>query len=136
MVDKAWLTKKHLSQKISTMPVLLKVRGIGVSRHKSEEFAFTALYMPGLDQKGSEIYACINCKLHLIEGLKANMLIGNNVLCTKSFTINFASAFAHIFSYEVIIVIKARNHLQLLRRNVLANLTTFLLPKSEALVNF
>lgn len=54
LVDKTWLAKKHPSQKISTMPVPLKVRGIGASRHESDEFALTALYIPGLDQEGSE----------------------------------------------------------------------------------
>ncbi len=49
LVDKTWLAKKHPSPKISTMPVPLKVRGIGASRHESEEFALTALYIPGLD---------------------------------------------------------------------------------------
>ena len=136
LVDKTWLAKKHPSQKISTMPVPLKVRGIGASRHESNEFALTALYIPGLDREGSEVYACIKCELHLVEGLKANMLIGNNILCTEGFTINLASASAHILSCGVTIVINARNHSQFLRRNVLADATTFIPPKSEAFINF
>lgn len=136
LVDKTWLAKKHPSQKISTMPVPLKVRGIGASRHESKEFALTTLYIPGLDREGSEVYTCIKCELHLVEGLKANMLIGNDILCTEGFTINLASISAHISSCGVTIVINARNHLQFLRRNVLANATTFILPKSEALINF
>ena len=117
------------------MPVPLKVRGIGASRHKSEEFALTALYMPGLDREGLEVYACVQYELHLVDGLKANMLIGNDVFCTEGFTINLANASAHILSCGVTIVISARNHLQFLRRNVLANTTTFISPKSEALVD-
>ena len=117
------------------MPLPLKVRGIGASRHKSEKFALTALYMPGLNKEGLEVYACVQCKLHLVNGLKANMLIGNDVLCIEGFTSNLANAFAHILSSEVTIVISARNHLQFLKRNVLANTTTFISPKSEAPVN-
>ena len=117
------------------MPVPLKVRGISVSRHKSGEFAFTALYIPSLNREGSEVYACVLCELHLVDGLKANMLIGNDVLCIKGFTINLASASAHILSCGVTIVINTRNHSQFLKRNVLANTTLFIPPKSEALVN-
>ena len=135
LVNKAWLAKKHPFQKINTMPVPLKVRGIGASRHKSREFALTALYMSGLDKEGSGVYACVQCELYLVDGLKANMLIGNNVFCTEGFTINLANASAHIISCGVTIVISARNHLQFLRRNVLANTTTFIPPKSEALVD-
>ena len=135
LVDKAWLAKKHPSQKINTMPVPLKVRGIGASRHESGEFALTAFYMLGLDRESSEVYACVQCELHLVNGLKANILIRNNVLCTKGFTINLANASAHILSCGVTIVISARNHLQFLKRNVLTNITIFISPKSKALVN-
>lgn len=54
-MDKIWLAKKHPFQKISILPVPLKVRGIGTSRYKSEEFTFITFYMPGLDQRGSEV---------------------------------------------------------------------------------
>ena len=135
LVNKAWLAKKYPSQKINTMPVPLKVRGIGASRHESGEFALTAFYTPGLDREGSEVYACVQCELHLVNSLKANMLIGNNVLCTEGFTINLANASAHILSCGITIVISAKNHSQFLKHNVLANTTTFISPKSEALIN-
>ena len=114
----------------------LKVKGIGTSRHKSEEFALTVFNIPGLDREGSEVYACIKYELHLVEGLKRNILIGNNILCIEGFTINLARSSAHILSYGVAIVINARNHLQFLRQNILANATKFILLKSEAFVNF
>lgn len=59
LVDKTWLAKKHLFQKIRTILVPLKVRGIGASRHELKKFALTALYMPGLDKRGSKVYSCI-----------------------------------------------------------------------------
>lgn len=92
------------------MPVPFKVRGIGASKHKSDEFFLTALYIPGLDQRGTKVYACVKCKLHLVQGLKANMLIGENVLYTKSFIINLASISAQILSIGVTIVASARSH--------------------------
>ena len=135
LVDKAWLAKKHPSQKISTMPVPLKVRGIGASRHELKEFTLIALYMPGLDRGGSEVYACVQCELHLVDRLKANILIRNVVLYIEGFMINLASASAHILSCGVTIVINARSYSQFLKHNILANTTKFILPKSEALIN-
>lgn len=110
LVDKTWLAKKYPSQKISTIPIPLKVRGIGVSSYELEKFALTALYMPGLDQGGLEVYTCIKCELHLVEGLRANMFIVNNVFCIEGFTINLASTSAHILSYKVTIVVNARSY--------------------------
>lgn len=111
LVDKTWLTKKHLSQKIRNMPVPLRVRGINASKYKLRKFPLTAFYIPGFDRGSSEIYAFIQYKLYLVKGLKANMLIGNNVLCTESFTINLISDSAHILTCGMTIVINARNHL-------------------------
>lgn len=118
------------------MAVSLKVRGIGASRHKSEEFAFTTFYMPDLDQGGLVVYACIKCELHLVENLKANMLIGNNIFCTDGFTINLASASAYILSYGLTIIVNAKNNSQFLKCNIFANATTFIPLKSKALVDF
>lgn len=64
------------------------------------------------------------------------MLIGNDILCTEGFAINLASVSAHILSCGVTIVVDVRNHSQFLKRKVLANATTFIPPKSEALINF
>lgn len=80
--------KKKPKPKISAIPVLLKVRNIGASKHKSREFALTTFYIPGFNYDQRKVYIYIKCKLYLIEGLKANMLIGNNILYTKSFLIN------------------------------------------------
>lgn len=64
------------------------------------------------------------------------MLIGNNFLYIKGFSIHFANAFAHIPSCEVDIVISARYHFKFLKHKVLANAVTFILPKSKALIPF
>lgn len=108
LVDRDWLTKKLLSQRISTMPVPLKIRGIGASKHESGQFVLTMLYIPGTDEIGREVYTSITCKLHLINGLKANMLMGNNILCIKGFALNLYNFSALIYSCGIRIDISAR----------------------------
>lgn len=60
LVDRSWLAKKLFSQKISTMFIFLKVRNIGTLRHKSEDFALTTIYIPGIDKNSREIYTSIS----------------------------------------------------------------------------
>lgn len=91
--------------------------------------------MPVFHWGGSEVYTSIKYELYLFDALKTNMLIGNDILYTKSFTINLANVSAHILSYRMIIVINAKNYLQFLKLNILANTITFISPKSEALIN-
>ncbi len=128
--------KKLPSQKISTIPVPLKVRDIGASRHESWQFALRTLYIPGTDQKGRKVYTSITCELYLVDGLKANILVGNDVLCTEDFAINLYNSSALIHSCGVRININARQHSQFLRHKALANTSTIIPPHSEVLVAF
>lgn len=100
LVDKIWLAKKPFSQKISIMPMSLKVKGITTFKHKSDEFTLAVLYILSLDWGGSEVYVCIKYKLHLIKGLKANILIDNDIFCTEGLLINLANASAIFYNME------------------------------------
>lgn len=124
LVDGTWLAKKLFFQKISVMPVPLKVRGIGASKNKSGDFAFTTIYIPGIDEKGHKVYMSINCELHLVDGLKTNMLVGNDVLCIEGFAINLSTSSAFIHSCGVKIDINARQNSEFLRRKALVSAST------------
>lgn len=118
------------------MLVLLKIRGISTFKYKSKKFFLITFYIPGLNQEVSDIYVCIKCKLHLVDGLKANMLIGNNVFYIEGFSIDFANVFAQIASYRINIIISARHYSKFLKCKVLANITPCILLKPKAFVFF
>lgn len=118
------------------MPIYLKIRDIGASKHKSEDFALTTIYIPSIDKKSHEVYASINCKLHLVDRLKANMLVDNDMLCIEEFTINLAISSALIRSCVVKININVRQHSEFLRHRALASTPTIISPHLEALVAF
>ena len=59
LIDKSWLSRHLPGQKISTMFIPLKVRGIGASKHESDEFAALFLYFPGKDGSGKLVYASL-----------------------------------------------------------------------------
>lgn len=136
LVDKVWFAKKLPSQKISVMPMPLKLKGIGTSKYKSREFAFTTIYILGIDKQGRKVYAFISCKLHLVDRLKTNMLVGNSVLYTKSFAINFSTSPTLIHSCGVRIDVSARQHSKFLRQIVLARGPTLMPPQLETLIAF
>ena len=118
------------------MPVPLKVRGIGASKHESGHFALTMLYIPGTNEKGHEVYASITCELHLVDGLKANILVENDVLYTEGFAINLYNSSALIHSCGVRIDINARQHSEFLRHRALVSASIIISPHSEVLVAF
>lgn len=95
-------------QKISTILIPFKVKGIGAFKYKSNEFFLTTFYILGFDWGSSEVYIYIKNELHLVEDLKPNILIGNDILYIKYFSINFTNLSTHILEFKVSIKIAAR----------------------------
>ena len=90
------------------MPVPLKVKDINASKHKLRDFALTPIYIRDISKKCHIVYTSISCELHLVDRLKANMLMNNNMLCIKSFAINLFTSSTLIHSYGMKIDINAR----------------------------
>lgn len=88
----------------------LKSQGFSISKYKSNKFAVAIFYILSPNQKNSKVYMYIKCELYLIESLIANMLIGNNIFCIKSFSINLANPSTHILKYRVNIKINTKSH--------------------------
>lgn len=118
------------------MPVSLKIKSISASKHESEDFAPTMVYVSDIDGKSREVYASSTCELHLVNGLKTNMRVENNVFCTEGFAVNLFSSSTPIHSYGVRIDINTRQQSEFLRYKALASASTIIPPRSEALVNF
>lgn len=92
------------------MPIPLKIKGIDISKHKSNKFTLANLYTLSFDQESLEVYIYIKYELYLIKNLKVNILISNNIFCIENFSINLANASAHILEYRVNIEIIAKSH--------------------------
>lgn len=103
LIDCVQFLKKVLIEKILKMAILLKVRGIRSLKHKLDKFVFISLYFSGINSKNRPVYAHIYQKLYLIKGLKANLLVNNNILVIKRVVINIANKTALILSCQVII---------------------------------
>lgn len=95
-VDRAWLFKKTLTEKILKMATLLKVRGIKSSRHKLDEFVSMSFYFPSIELTNRLAYAHIYGELYIIERLKANLLMSNDILAMERVIIDLANKFAKI----------------------------------------
>lgn len=72
------------------MPVPLKIKGIGTLRHKSGEFALITIYVSSVNKNGRKVYMSITYKLHLVNRLKVNIPMSNDILYIEAFTINFS----------------------------------------------
>lgn len=103
------------------MSTLLKVRGIGASKHKSGKFATLLLYFLGKNNVGQLVYTSLTCEIYLVKDPKANLVIGNNIMFLKSFVIDIRGKNAFIKSCGVTITIDTRQREQFLTKKQLAS---------------
>lgn len=136
LIDRVWLEKKPFLQTISIILVFLKVGSISIFKYKSRNFAFITIYIPSLDRKVSKVYAMINYVLYLMDKSKINILVSNNIICIKDFTINFFSTPAYIYNYNEKIDISGKHYFKILKCRIPVNNSTFMPPQSEALITF
>lgn len=102
------LLKRLPNQKINTKSSPLKVRGIGASKYEFLKFVALALYFPGKNGVGDLVYTALQCEIHFIEGLHANLLIGNDIMSSEAMVIDLKKKTALIVACEVTININAK----------------------------
>ena len=136
LVDKDWLLRQLPGQKIKEMSTPLRVKGIEASRHESNHFAELSLFFPKENGEREMVYAFIKCELHLVKGLRANILIGNDILAPEGFVINIELGHVVVRSCGVKITIRIRQKGQFLRKRLLAEKDRVVPPRSEAMIPF
>lgn len=70
------------------MANLLKVKSIRSSKYESNKFILLPLYFLSKNNKRQVVCGKIDCKLYLVNGLRANIFVGNNIFGTKQILID------------------------------------------------
>ena len=135
-MDRAWLFEKAPTEKILKMVTSLKVKDIKTSRHELDKFVSMSLYFPGINLTNRPAYAHIHRKLYLVNKLKANLLVSNNILAIKRVIIDLDNKSAIISSCQMTIFIAGRLKGRPVQRKVLVDKSLTICPEFEALVQF
>ena len=134
LIDREWLKRQLPDVKIHKMAVALKVRGIGSSRHKTDEYITEPLYFPALSKADEGIIACIRRELHIIDNLRINLLIGNDVLGAEGFVLDMAQGKAYIPGCGATIRITSRPRGQFISRVLHAESHIIVPPRSQRII--
>ena len=113
----------------------LKVRGIGASKHEFSKFAALSLYFPGRNAIRDLIYAALRCEIYLVESLRANLLVGNDIMSPEAMVINLGKKTAIIGTCGVFIDVNTRQRGQFFARKLLTNQDSVIPPCSEAMIS-
>lgn len=119
---------------VRTMATPITVRGLGANRHSTDKYAITPLYFLGENADGASSRALITREIHLVDNLKANMLIGNDILGPEAIDILISSNTAHIGSCGITIPITIRTRSALQTRPINSIRAMTLPPHSDVII--
>ena len=127
--------KKLLPQAvISRISSSLKIRGVGSSQHETSEYLITPCYFLGINKQNNKVLTCIRREIHIVNGLRANMLIKNDFIGPKEIIIDVVKEKTYIDSCKTSIMVTARQCGQFIRRKIHALLITKIPSHSEKFI--
>ena len=134
LIDRAFLLEQAPDTHIRTMASPISVRGIGSNHHSTNKYVLLEIYLPGT-RNGKDVRAKITREAHLVDGLKAKMLLGTDIIGPKKIDIITSKSQAYIGSYNttVPIDIKPRSR-GITRKPVVADRQTTVPPYSQMVV--
>lgn len=113
------------------MSISLKDRKIEASKSEFTQFVALFLYFSSENKAGQQVYTSMKCKVHLINGLKVNILVENNILSLERFVINIKKNRTFIKSCRVPTSMNVRQHGQFFKKKLLIRNANIILPCPE-----
>lgn len=118
--DKTFIKTKFLNIQIHIMTIFLRIRDIESTIHETAKYVRISVYFSD-KRDDKQIMTCITRKIHLIDELKANILIDNDFLKLENFIINIKNRTAMISSCKIEIDLSIKQKELYVRRNVHVN---------------
>ena len=135
LVDRIWRAEQAPNATISKMASPLKVRGVGSSSHETLEYITHNICIPARDKNGKPVITCIRRELHIVDDLRAKMLIGNDILGPEAITIDVAKKSASIGSCgDCTVEVSCRPRGEYLRKKVFLKESVTVPPHSQIML--
>lgn len=127
LADKDWILSQVLRNKVKSMTSFLHVKSIGTAIHLSKNFIHIPFYFFGTNNNSKSVLAEIKQEVHLVEKLKIEMLVGNDILVLKRFILDLSNKETTISSCNTKIKILMKFRGQFISKKILA-IKNFVIP--------
>lgn len=131
LADKQFSKREAPNVPIRTMASPISVRGVGADKYSTSEYAIADVYIPGLDKSGAAVNAKVTREIHLVDNLKAKMLLGTDFIGPEKIDISIPSKTAYIGSCGVTAPLEVRTPRVIVQTPVHARKTTIVPPLTE-----
>lgn len=128
MADRTFVPANTEMRKMATK---IPIRGLGSKIHHSDEYAVLTFYMEGVLPDGTRAFAEITREVHIVDDLKAGMLIGSDILTPERMVIDFATQSIKIGSCrDMAVPMDSRARSEPVRRAVKSSARLTLAPRT------
>ena len=86
----------------------LRIKGLESAIYDTNEYVLILIYISGIKQDGIKVLYRILREIHLIDNLKAYMLLGNNVIDSKRIVLDVAENKVYVRSCGITAIITSR----------------------------
>ena len=94
---------------IRTMTSSIIVNELETTKHFTNKYVIVSMYFSDKNQNDKSTTALITKEIHLVDNLKTNIFIENDILESEKFDVFISTSSAHIESCDIIISIFVRN---------------------------
>ena len=135
LADRAWIKECLPDVEIRKMASPITVRGLGSSRHQTDEYVILSIYLPGKTKDGQEVTAkTAPREIHLVDELKAKMLVGMDIMKPEGIDILSSRSVASISSCKVHVPIELKPKGRAVRQPVHARQSVVVPPHTQMLI--
>jgi hypothetical protein len=104
LADRKFLVLHGSHYTIRRMTTLLNVRGLDINKHETSKYVIVIIYFLRKSREKKSVREVIRREIHLMNDLKANMLIDNDILEPEEIFIDEVNSKATIFSCDDMII--------------------------------
>ena len=135
LTDTKFLQRQFKNISIRIMTTLITVRELETNRHQTNKYALVTMHFKNTNKIDQVVQAVIIRKIHLIDDLKVNLLIDNDILSSKLIDISTSinSTYIENCKMTIFISIKTRFRSRNMSVHTLKAIVIFL--KSDCLVD-
>ena len=134
LVDREFFKRQTSNISIRTMTTSISIRDLDTAQHWFSDYVIIFIYF---SNKKNEIVVkiMITREIHLIDNLKINMLIENDLMKSKKIDINVTKETAHIDSCDVIVALNVKTFRTIVHTSIHARKTIIVFSHIEIVLS-
>ena len=135
LIDRKFFEAQTSNVFIRIMIIFITVRGLRIDKHIINEYAIVFMIFIEKNDKGNDVRVMFRREVHIVNNLKINILIKNEIMGPEEMFIDFEKNTARINSCSVIVLIEMRTLSKTISKLVYLRKTITISARSEVSIS-